>query len=80
MDPGAFICMESDSAGEVPTQNRARKLHEIGCGFAMDSIDDKFSILTDAALSKGADVCDFMRARASNLQLGFLYNQRVRVR
>jgi hypothetical protein len=35
MDPGAFICAESDSAG----RNRNRKRLEVGRDFATDSID-----------------------------------------
>jgi hypothetical protein len=76
MDPGAFICSESDFAG----QNRDGKRREIDCKFVTDSVDYSSRILADAMSSEGAEVCDFMRARASNRLNGFLYNQRVRVR
>jgi len=75
MDPGAFICAESDFGG----QNLDQERREADRDFTTDSIDYNSMILADAASSRGAEVCDFMRARASNSMNGFLYNHRVRV-
>jgi hypothetical protein len=80
MDPGAFICAGFDFPGEIPIENcDGSNAILAAASLLIQSIYDS-RILTDAASSKGAEVCDFMRARASNLELGFLYNQRVRVR
>jgi hypothetical protein len=76
MDPGAFICAESESAD----QNRDGNAVEIAKVLTLTQSMSIPLFWLRVALRSGRLLCDFMRARASNCMNGFLYNQRVRVR